>query len=131
MRCVRLAFLHAIVLVGIARAEPAKVDFLWVVDNSPSMADEQAALAAAADDIAGRLAHGSCPVDWRMAVAYTDLNLPPGPDDVCPGAPGPGRRRVCPFTKDLDVFRNGTPECAYVKAGTCGGGSERGFDGAR
>jgi cysteine-rich repeat protein len=66
-----------------------------------------------------------------MAVAYTDAHLPPTTEDVCAGAPGPGRRRVCPFTRDIDVFRNGTPDCAYVKAGTCGDGSERGFSAAR
>jgi cysteine-rich repeat protein len=38
---------------------------------------------------------------------------------------------VCPFVSDMDVFKNGTPECAYVRAGTCGDNSERGFLGAR
>src|SRR5437762_3252735 len=109
----------------------AKVDFLWVIDNSPSMAGEQAVLSAAADDIGNQLATARCAIDWRMAVAYTDLHLQPGANDVCSGAPGPGRRRLCPFTTDLDVFRNGTPQCAYVKAGTCGDGSERGFNSAR
>jgi hypothetical protein len=34
---------------------------------------------------------------------------------------------VCPFTRDIGVFRDGTAECAYTRAGTCGDGSERGF----
>lgn len=118
-------------LTRLAQAQGVKADFLWIVDNSPSMANEQAVLASAADDIATRLARASCPIDWRMAVAYTDLHLPPSAEDVCPGAPGPGRRRVCPFTQDIDVLRNGTRECAYAKAGTCGAGSERGFNSAR
>lgn len=108
-----------------------KVDFLWVVDNSPSMAGEQTVLSSAAADIAAQFSRAMCPIDWRMAVAYTDVHLPATTEDVCPGAPGPGRRRVCPFTRDIDVFRNGTPDCAYVKAGTCGDGSERGFGAAR
>ena len=111
---------------GPRESRAAKVDFLWVIDNSPSMAGEQAVLSAAADDIGNQLATARCAIDWRMAVAYTDLHLQPGANDVCSGAPGPGRRRLCPFTTDLDVFRNGTPQCAYVKAGTCGDGSERG-----
>src|SRR2546426_2691135 len=116
---------------GGRESRAAKVDFPWVVDNSPSMAGEQAVLSAAADDIANQLANARCPIDWRMAVAYTDLHLPPSGTDTCVGAPGPGRRRLCPFTTDIDVFRNGTPQCAYVKAGTCGDGSERGFNSAR
>src|SRR5437870_3746186 len=126
-------FLLCTVLCMVAGRESraAKVDFLWVIDNSPSMAGEQAVLSAAADDIANQLANARCPIDWRMAVAYTDLHLPPSATDTCVGAPGPGRRRLCPFTTDIDVFRNGTPQCAYVKAGTCGDGSERGFNSAR
>src|SRR5256712_12533662 len=116
---------------GGRESRAAKVDFLWVIDNSPSMAGEQAVLSAAADDIATQLANARCTIDWRMAVAYTDLHLPPSATDTCAGAPGPGRRRLCPFTTDIDVFRNGTPQCAYVKAGTCGDGSERGFNSAR
>jgi hypothetical protein len=109
-----------------------KVDFLWVIDNSGSMGDDQDALSAAATEVATQL--GNASLDWRMAVAYTDLHLNPSSTtsaDTCPGAPGPGRRRICPFTRNIDQFRNGTAQCAYVKAGTCGSGSERGFHGAR
>src|SRR2546427_2617746 len=116
---------------GGRESSAAKVDVLWVIDNSPSMAGERAVLPAAADDIATQLPNARCTIDWRMAVAYTDLHLPPSATDTCVGAPGPGRRRLCPFTTDIDVFRNGTPQCAYVKAGTCGDGSERGFNSAR
>src|SRR2546422_8389629 len=116
---------------GGRESRAAKVDFLWVIDNSPSMAGEQAVLSAAAGAIAAQLANARCTIDWRMAVAYPDLHLAPTATDTCAGAPGPGRRRLCPFTTDIDVFRNGAPECAYVKAGTCGDGSERGFNSAR
>jgi cysteine-rich repeat protein len=126
-----LAFgiLLALVLSPVA-ALGAKVDFLWVIDNSPSMAGEQAVLSSVAADLETQFARAMCPIDWRMSVVYTDAHLPPTTADVCPGAPGPGRRRVCPFTRDIDVFRNGTPDCAYVNAGTCGDGSERGFGAA-
>jgi cysteine-rich repeat protein len=123
--------LLALFLLSADIGHATKVDFLWVIDNSPSMADEQAILSSVADDIDGQLANAICPIDWRMAVAYTDMQLPSGPNDVCPGAPGPGRRRLCPFTRDIDVFKNGTPECAYVRPGTCGDGTERGFLGTR
>jgi hypothetical protein len=123
------ASLCLLLFAGNARA--AKVDLLWVIDNSPSMDDEQAVLAAAADSLAEQMENASCPVDWRMAVAYTDLHQDPSDEDVCEGAPGVGRRALCPFTSDIDTFRDGTPECAYVRAGTCGGASERGFSAAR
>jgi hypothetical protein len=109
-----------------------KVDFLWVIDNSGSMGDDQDALSAAANEIANQLATAG--IDWRMAVTYTDLHVAPSADagaDVCDGGPGPGRRRICPFTTDINLFRNGSAQCAYVRAGTCGSGSERGFNSAR
>src|SRR5213594_2297701 len=90
---------------GPRESRAAKVDFLWIIDNSPSMAGEQSVLSAAADDIANQLANARCPIDWRMAVAHTDLHLPPSATDTCPGAPGPGRRRLCPFTTGFNVAR--------------------------
>src|SRR5262245_37647570 len=121
----------AALLCGPRDARAVKVDFLWVIDNSPSMEGEQAALSAAAQDMASRLASARCSIDWRMAVAYTDLHLSPSTADIGPAPPAPGRRRLCPLTRDLDLFRHGGPACAYVKAGTCGDGSERGFNSAR
>src|SRR2546422_1043243 len=82
--------------LGAGTARGVKVDFLWIIDNSPSMADKQATLSAAADNIASQLANASCSMDWRMAVAYTDAQVAPSSNDVCSGSPGPGRRRVCP-----------------------------------
>jgi hypothetical protein len=127
------------------RSGPApKVDFLWVIDNSGSMNDNQGALAAAADAMIAQIT--SAGLDWRMAVTYTDLHVAPSSSpaaDVCGppqiagcdgGTRGPGRRRICPFL-DADagtqVLKCGTPECAYFNAGTCGNGSERGFNSAR
>src|SRR6266550_3639055 len=75
--CATLCVLGA----GPRESRAAKVDFLWVIDNSPSMAGEQAVLSAAADDIGNQLASARCAIDWRMAVAYTDLHLQPGAID--------------------------------------------------
>lgn len=126
-----LTLLTALSLVAAPEAGAVKVDYLWVIDNSPSMRDEQEVLSSTADAIADQLATAQCNIDWRMAVAYTDLHRAPTSDDTCSRAVGPGRRRVCPFTDDIDVFRMGTPECAYVMPGTCGDGSERGFNASR
>jgi cysteine-rich repeat protein len=125
---VRAALALAACVVFVARTAGAvDVDLLWVIDNSPSMADKQEVLSAAARSIEAQLDQAVCPIDWRMAVAYTDLPLPATSADVCDDAPGPGRRRLCPFTRDVDVFAHGAEECAYVRAGTCGDGHERGF----
>jgi hypothetical protein len=46
------------------------VDFIWIVDNSGSMADEQVNVAATASGFMDLLL--SSPVDWRIAVSTTD-----------------------------------------------------------
>lgn len=105
-----------------------QVDFVWVIDNSGSMGDDQTALSAAAQTMATQL--DTANIDWRIAVAYTDsdrANL----RATCSGAPGPGKGVICPFTTDISLFRNGSAECAYTRAGTCGSGSERIFAGAQ
>lgn len=110
-----------------ASTEPPKVDFLWIIDNSGSMGDDQAALAAAAQAMASQLA--SARINWRIATAYTDSDRPSS-HGTCQGAPGPGRAVVCPFTTDINLFRNGSSQCAYSRAGTCGSGTERALAGA-
>lgn len=47
-----------------------QVDFLWVIDNSGSMADEQANVAATASMFMDRLVRSG--VDWRVAVTTTE-----------------------------------------------------------
>ncbi len=47
-----------------------QVDFIWIVDNSDSMGDEQAAVAAAGDAMGALLATTS--LDWRVGVANSD-----------------------------------------------------------
>lgn len=51
----------------------ASVDFLWIIDNSGSMADEQVNVANTADDFMGLLL--SSPVDWRLGITTTDAYL--------------------------------------------------------
>ena len=47
------------------------VDFIWVVDNSESMGQEQAAVAAAADAMGALLSNTT--LDWRIGVTITDV----------------------------------------------------------
>jgi len=56
------------------RGRPA-VDFLFVIDDSGSMCEEQAALASALADLAGMLepADRPSPLDYRVAVVTTDM----------------------------------------------------------
>jgi hypothetical protein len=104
-----------------------KVDFLWVIDNSGSMGDDQTSLSAGAQAMADQLA--SANIDYRLATAYTDSDRP-STRGTCSGAPGPGKGVVCPFTSDINLFKNGSAQCAYSKPGTCGSGTERAFAGA-
>jgi hypothetical protein len=81
--------------------------------------------------MAAQLASDS--IDWRVAVAYTDLRSGDvaGQGTTCAGAAGAGSHVLCPFTRDMHVFRDGSAGCAYTNPGTCGGGAERGFSAAR
>jgi hypothetical protein len=107
------------------------VDFLFVIDNSVSMGAHQAALSQAAEEMVAQLARDS--IDWRVAVTYTDLRSGDvaGEGTTCAGTVGAGSHVLCPFTRDMAVFRDGTAGCAYANPGTCGGGAERGFSAAR
>lgn len=53
-----------------ALAEPTDVDFLWVVDTSGSMADEQAAVAAAAELFFDTMVRSGS--QWRLGVTTTE-----------------------------------------------------------
>ncbi len=67
------------------------VDFIWVVDNSESMADEQAAVAAAADAMASLLENTT--LDWRVAVTKSDPTQG-------------GGLLFTPFIRDIDRFKS-------------------------
>lgn len=107
------------------------VDFLFVIDNSVSMGSHQASLAQAAEEMVAQLATDN--IDWRVAVTYTDFRSgdAAGNGTTCAGTSGPGSHVLCPFTRDMHVFRDGAAGCAYANPGTCGGGAERGFSAAR
>ena len=55
--------------------EPVKVDFLWVIDNSASMCQEQASLAASFDDFLSKIV-SFVNIDYRIAVVTTDVISP-------------------------------------------------------
>ncbi|MBT9560453.1 MAG: hypothetical protein IV100_30795 [Myxococcales bacterium] len=55
-----------------ANSAPVKVDFLWVVDDSSSMCQEQASLADSFDDFLTRL-ETFVSLDYRLAVVTTDM----------------------------------------------------------
>ncbi|MCB9648735.1 MAG: VWA domain-containing protein [Deltaproteobacteria bacterium] len=85
-------------------ADGPRVDFLWVVDNSASMQEEQQALAAAADQFFAALANSR--FDFRVGVVTTDGEVLRGGD----------------FTTDLSVFRE------RVQVGINGNGREEGLE---
>ncbi len=93
-----------------------KVDFIWVVDNSGSMADEQTAISNAANAMADELALTT--LDWRIAVTSTaksdTVECPPDPASPnyrC----GNGRLIGDGFTRDINKFKT------YVIVGATNG----------
>ena len=83
-----------------------QVDFIWVVDNSESMAEEQNAVAAAGQAMASLLAYTT--IDWRVAVTNTDA--------IYDGLLWSG------FIRDIDRFRDD------IRQGTGGSPLERTLD---
>ncbi|HWV37305.1 MAG TPA: adventurous gliding motility lipoprotein CglD, partial [Vulgatibacter sp.] len=94
----------------------AKVDFLFVIDNSGSMADKQTALSNAADAMATQLSNAA--FDWRIATITTDFDQ--GGLSPTSGSTG-HNQRLTNFTRDPNQFR------IDAKPGTRGSGTERGF----
>ena len=81
------------------------LDILWTVDNSASMADEQAAVGAAFDAFAAKLDNST--VDFRAAVVGSGFKNPGGQTSGC-------QNRTCEndrfaqcrrFTRDIDELR--------------------------
>ncbi|WP_164009133.1 adventurous gliding motility lipoprotein CglD [Pyxidicoccus trucidator] len=126
-------------------AQQAVVDFLFVVDDSGSMATSQQSLADAATAVAQKL--GNATLDWRLAMVTTSYTVS--------GEPNTGLLRG--FTRNVNQFRawltedstcGGNGQCTNVtipaggQATTCtsknqcwvdidGNGSERSLDAAR
>ncbi len=82
------------------------VDFIWVVDDSGSMGNEQDALVAAGNAMGTLL--GQTTLDWRIGVTTTS----PARDGalISPG-----------FTRDIATFKN------LIQVGVSGSGSEQGL----
>ncbi len=87
-----------------AVAEALRVDFVWVVDNSASMLEEQEALSATADQFFSALARSG--IDFRLGVVTTDGEALRGGG----------------FTEDVDAFRQ------RVRVGINGNGREAGLE---
>ncbi len=82
------------------------VDFIWVIDDSGSMSQEQDAVQNAGDAMGILL--GQTTLDWRIGVTSTDSR-----DD--------GRLEGSDFTRDIDTFKT------RLVLGTSGSGSEYGL----
>ncbi|MCB9654246.1 MAG: VWA domain-containing protein [Deltaproteobacteria bacterium] len=85
-------------------AQALRVDFIWVVDNSNSMREEQEALAEAADAFFQALSASQ--VSYRLGVVTTDGEALRGGD----------------FTTDVDAFKQ------RVRVGINGNGGEQGLE---
>jgi hypothetical protein len=84
-----------------------QVDFIWIVDNSDSMGDEQAAVAAAGDAMGALLA--TTTLDWRVGVANADAAF----DGLLYGG----------FTDDIATFKSD-----ILAQGTTGSPLERSLE---
>ena len=104
-----------------AQATAQKVDLLWVIDNSGSMADKQAKLANAFSHFIDEFSRGA--VDYRIAVTTTDVfDKTPGGRGTLFGSPG------IISSKDADplaLFQTN------VKVGIGGSGNEEGLAAAK
>lgn len=106
---------------------PRKVDILWVIDNSGSMATSQNNLATNFKSFISKFTQSGS--DFRMAVTTTDAFLAPYYNDNTRARLRPGKDLngtkyyiMTPDTPDLDnVF------LTAVKQGTSGSGDERAF----
>ncbi len=79
----------------------SQLDILWAIDNSISMNDEQAAVAASAQAMDVRL-NGSA-IDWRASVVTSGFYAPPAgcSNQACDES---AQSQCRPFTSDLQQF---------------------------
>ncbi len=99
--------------------EPAsEVDILWIVDNSPSMAEEQARLADAFGDFVVNLEETN--IDFRIGVVTTDMDL----DNLDRGAMVGETAFLTPDDDYVTEFRS------RVRVGTGGSDKEKGLSAA-
>jgi hypothetical protein len=84
--------------------EGGVVDFIWIVDNSGSMADEQVNVAATARGFIALLADSS--VDWRIAVSTTDAYCLGVDPNNLPNNLTPDLFNLCKTQLDQDPVRD-------------------------
>ena len=95
-----------------------KIDILFVIDNSVSMAEEQAALAANVEAFADVLGWDERPLDLRVAFTTTDNGNPLCPESAT--SPERGALVLSPCTSRLDDFVvDGPGESADVRELAC------------
>lgn len=102
----------------------SRIDLLWVIDNSGSMADKQLKVAASLSRFIDVFARGA--IDYRIAVTTTDVfaNVPGSSGTFFHTATTP--EIIRPTDDDpLSEFQ------ANIKVGALGSGDERGLQGAR
>jgi predicted small lipoprotein YifL len=88
---------------------PAKVDFLFVVDDSGSMQSSQTSLATAAQAAVDALNASS--LDWRMAMVTSSYHIT--------GEPNSGKLRK--FTRNLNKVRAWLTQGSTCTSGVCSG----------
>jgi hypothetical protein len=88
---------------------PAKVDFLFVVDDSGSMQSSQTSLATAAQAAVDALNASS--LDWRMAMATSSYHIT--------GEPNSGKVRK--FTRNLNKVKAWLTQGSTCSSGVCSG----------
>lgn len=134
------------------RLKSNAVDILWVVDNSPSMREEQVELGARFTEFVDALS--DLQADFRMAVITTDLNdggrfqTSPGPVQTLNCFEPPESLAYCeglslerPFLRAQDYMVSASDPAAGLRttelaadfrciasAGDCGNGFERGLE---
>ncbi len=86
----------------------SKVDFLFVVDDSCSMANSQGALADAANAMAAAL--GNSTLDWRIAMVTSEYHISSG---------GTNRAVFRGWTTDVNQFRAWLTRNSTCSGGTC------------
>lgn len=101
-------------------SESNKIDILWVVDNSGSMSDEQASLAANFDAFIQSFA--SKDIDFQMAITTTDARA------GISGEPVAGSIDALNYSAmqdDVDLFKNSFK--SMIQVGIRGSGHEQGL----
>jgi hypothetical protein len=113
---------------------PGKLDLLWVLDNTASMADERTGLRRGAEALLARL--DAAGVDWTLGVTTTGVGPAPSGSAPCPGgADGGESGRLFPVDRSMPrLLTPATPgrSAALLRLMEVGGchAIEQGLEGA-